>query len=520
MTTETYRVIGPPGTGKTEALRKTVEAWIARDGYAPEDIVLTSFTRASAAVLAGRIAVPRENIATLHALAYRALGSPPLAEKGDLAKRWNEGHQNNPEWQVDGGISSEDDGLTMPDAEVGLALRIYSLARMTMLPIAHPYFHQTRDFAEAWEDWKHETGSIDFADMLELALVEAPLLDKPVFIVDEAQDLVPMQWSLVKHWGSRVERLVVAGDPAQVLYSFVGARPDEILTPLEGEHLWPLVQSYRLPRAVQAHAERWLSRHSGPMMAGREYRPRAAEGAVSYSPATWRDPEAVVDAIEQDERDAMVLAPCAYMLQPVIAELRSRGIPFANKYRRSAGNWNPLASVTHRGGGGDTRKSTARMIAAFVDDGEPAEWLPLVRANTFLLRSAKKMIEEGGEPVEGLLRPEHRDAFAARDLRWLQGRMLAEYARAAEYAVEVIQRNGTAVLKQEPRVTIGTFHSVKGGESRRVFLFPDLSFAGSAERYASTAGADAAIRLGYVGLTRASEDLVLCEAADPDRSLW
>ena len=326
-------------------------AWIDRDGYAPEDIVLTSFTRSAAAVLAGRIDVPRENIATLHALAYRAIGKPPLAEKGDLAKRWDEAHAHMPAWQVGGGIADENDGLALPDAETGAQLRLYSLARSKMLPSAHPLFELTREFRTAWEDWKRETGSVDFVDMLDLALCEAPLLDKPVFIVDEAQDLVPLQYLLVKHWASRVERLVVAGDPAQVLYQFAGARPDDILEPLEGERLWPQTQSYRLPRAVHDHAERWLARHSGRMMEGREYAARDAEGSVTSLAATWRRPEAVVDAIQSalpglgpGTAGCMVLAPCAYMLQPTIALLREHGIPFGNRWRRSNGAWNPLSA--------------------------------------------------------------------------------------------------------------------------------------------------------------------------------
>ena len=71
--TENYRILGPPGTGKTQAIRDTVALWTERDGYAPEDFVLTSYTRSAAAVLRGRVPVPDEQVVTLHALAYRAL---------------------------------------------------------------------------------------------------------------------------------------------------------------------------------------------------------------------------------------------------------------------------------------------------------------------------------------------------------------------------------------------------------------------------------------------------------------
>ena len=44
-----YRVIGPPGAGKTTWVKNEVAARVAK-GYAPTDIVLTSFTKAAAVV--------------------------------------------------------------------------------------------------------------------------------------------------------------------------------------------------------------------------------------------------------------------------------------------------------------------------------------------------------------------------------------------------------------------------------------------------------------------------------------
>ena len=52
---------------------------------------------------------------------------------------------------------------------------------------------------------------------------------------------------------------------------------------------------------------------------------------------------------------------------------------------------------------------------------------------------------------------------------------------------------------------------MKGGEADVVFVFPDVSTSG-AEEMESTEGRDAAIRLGYVAMTRAREELVLCAA--------
>lgn len=510
-----------------------MQAWVERDGYTPDDIVLTSLTRAAAAVLAGRVPVPRENIATLHALAYRALGSPPIAEIGDLAAIWNREHASLPSWQIGAGTVDvdEDAGFAPPDAELGEQMRLYSLARNRLAPYGHPLWALTTAFAREWEAFKTETGSLDFTGMLEQAATFIDALPQPVLIVDEAQDLVPLQWVLARQWGARAERFLVAGDAGQQLYGFAGARPDDLLAPLDAaETVYHLAQSYRLPPAIAGHAERLLRRHSGPLTDGREYRPdtRRGEGLVRPLAATWRRPEAVVEAVQRRLADTpyeagegptvMVLAACAYMLAPTVRALREAGVPFHNPMRRANGAWNPLGSVARHVEG---KRSTARMVAAYAA-GEPyGEWIDLLRADVFLLRSAKKLLAgDASADFDAVVRPEHRDALAAHDLGWLLGHLLAQYRGPAEYAASVVRRSGPEAITQPPRVVIGTGHSVKGGESRMVICYPDMSASGMNEAHASQEGADAAVRLAYVCWTRASEELVLCDAADPRGALW
>jgi superfamily I DNA/RNA helicase len=67
-------------------------------------------------------------------------------------------------------------------------------------------------------------------------------------------------------------------------------------------------------------------------------------------------------------------------------------------------------------------------------------------------------------------------------------------------------------LRNPPRVTVGTIHSVKGGEADVVYLFPDLSRAAWQQMRNSQEGMDSAVRVGYVGATRAREQLVIGSA--------
>ena len=75
-------------------------------------------------------------------------------------------------------------------------------------------------------------------------------------------------------------------------------------------------------------------------------------------------------------------------------------------------------------------------------------------------------------------------------------------------ALRVVDRTSSgAELKREPKITLGTIHSVKGGECDTVVVFPDLSLAGYAEW---SRDRDSITRLFYVAFTRASKRVILC----------
>lgn len=119
-------------------------------------------------------------------------------------------------------------------------------------------------------------GTIDFNDQLYMPVMfPCPKDPHDLVIVDEAQDLSPIQHKLIR----KVYRshLVAAGDPYQAIYGFRGAMEDSMsrLTEDYALHTMPLTVSFRCPRAVIAEAQRYV-----PHIEAREGAP---EGIVDHA---------------------------------------------------------------------------------------------------------------------------------------------------------------------------------------------------------------------------------------------
>ncbi len=487
-------------------------------------MLLTSLTRAAAAELAGReTAIPKDNLGTLHSLCWRALDKRPIAET--KIKDWNEAH---PGLAISGEATIDDTDVPLLSSQGDKLLARYNHLRHWQVPVTG-WPSQVVEFAQLWRQWKWDAEGgplFDFTDLLEMAINNLPHAPgKPdVLMGDECQDWSRLEASVMRQWGATTESFVLVGDPDQAIYAWRGADPHIFQMPVvPDEQVLVLRQSYRVPRAVAEYADRWIRQVSDRLPI--QWDGRDAEGEVSRLASYIKSPDLAIETACReldDGRSVMILTTCSFMLAKILGQLREQGVPFGNRYRVKRGDWNPLA---------EHGMTAARRLLAFVEYStkETAKmlqgWSEHCRSEGLFRRGGKARLKELEQVDQQTLRELFADeatwqAALSGDVNWYLGHLLASKVGLYIYPARVLERKGRDHLRRKPRLTVGTIHSVKGGEADVVILFPDLSLAGMRQWITPGEGRDEIVRQIYVGMTRAREKLYLCQVSSGVGVQW
>ncbi len=541
---EVYRLHGPPGTGKTQALSRV---WIPRaaEKVGRRAVCVCSLTRAAAAEIGGRADLPAEQVGTVHSFAFRALArAMPQGQRLKIAtgaavmKDWAKFAPNLPMdlARLSNDAPFERGGKTRAD-------RLFAkmeVMRQRMVPI-ESWPPTLVGFRDRWCAFKADRGLLDFTDLIEQALerdLSHPLSPRAL-MVDEAQDVSRLEMSLIRRWAEKCEILVLVGDGDQAIYQWRGADADVFagLDVPEGHDRY-LRQSYRVPVAPHALARAVIRGVRGARHAV-DYEPKDEPGLVRRSTIRHANPGALLHSIAEDVeagcRSVMLLATCGYMLNASLFQLRRAGVPFHNPYRRDNGAWNPL-----RGGASRLAAFLGAIHPHLTEQPRPWTWAEFARWSEHLAAEGtirygmKGLIQTkaGETPDDSIPREDLAPFFepvawaelaeAAASLdpsSWLRSRILKSKWSLFEYAFRVEKKQGPRALLAEPRVVVGTIHSVKGGEADSVYVFPDLSQAGQADWFTDE-GHDGILRTIYVGVTRTRDRLTLCSPSGEGRVPW
>jgi DNA helicase-2/ATP-dependent DNA helicase PcrA len=504
------------GTGKTRAITHRIAYGVASGVYPPGRVMALTFTSRAAGELRSRLrqlGAGGVSARTFHASALSQLsffwpqvvgGSMPrlIDSKARLLAHAAET------------IKLKIDTATLRDTAAEIEWRKVSRLSIAQYAVAAEKrslppaltVQKAVDLQQAYENVKDERRQLDFEDVLlaTAGMIESePRVAQQVreqyrfFVVDEYQDVSPLQHDLLQLWLGNRNDLCVVGDASQTIYSFAGASPQYLLgfgSTHQDAVVVRLEQNYRSTPAIVESANRLMRGRPGAL---------TLHAVASTGPS--RPP--AITAYENDHREARATA------QAIAAEIEAGVKPedIAILYRINV--------------------QAAAIEAALEDAGVPF----LLRGGTrfFDLREIKEaiMMLKGaslsivGEPlfktVSDVLRslgwtqeaPETRGAV--RD-RWdsLNALMaLAEESHPSttlkEFVAELLERQQGQHEPNRSAVTLATLHSAKGLEWESVYLV-GLSEGLVPISYATTREAiEEERRLLYVGVTRARRKLTL-----------
>lgn len=525
-----FRVVGPPGTGKTTFVARQCQLAVKEHGA--EGVLVASLTRAAAQEAAGRnTGLARGQIGTVHAILYRALGRPKILTKADVTI-WNAEH---PDYAMTpGGVDLDDNSETRRDGDRrgDDMVRRCDMLRARAVP-REQWPNDALAFDALWSGFKAEGDICDFTDLIERGLdaFEAAPGNPGAIFIDEAQDLCRLELNLFERWATNCETAVLVGDEAQALYSWRGAAQEV----LAGSIHKVLDQSYRVPAAIHRLAMR-IIRATGSWREEVVYQPRReseepdspfVEGECKRAAGiTWRRPEKALElalAAEAEGKSLMILATCDYLLGPTKKALADAGIPWHNPF---SNRYNPIS---------EEGRASIEAAAYLGKPGSTGLSAPQLKSLVKLLRSDDNVgVRHGGKAAIGrlgdgipqidvakaMLRWLGEETFSAidrGDLEWVLAHAPDQVSQGTKMAIRVALRRGIGALTQRPHVILGTIHSVKGGEAERVLIYPDLSPQGYRQLgIPGWDGKQSIFRTFYVGATRAREQLLI---ADPHNQL-
>jgi DNA helicase-2/ATP-dependent DNA helicase PcrA len=360
-----------------------------------------------------------------------------------------------------------------------------------------------------YEEVKRSQARMDMEDVLLLTagmLAEEERVAAQVraqykwFVVDEFQDVSPIQSALLDLWLGGRDEICVVGDPAQTIYSFAGADASylrDFPRKFPGTTSVELSRNYRSSPQVVDTANAVLAGSGSTSVRLRAQRPAGPE--VRYAPAADEvaEAEAVADSIGALLADGVPASEIAVLFrinaqsEAFEEALASRGLPYVV---RGAARFFDRPEVK--------QAVTLLRGATRTDDGS-ATVVDLVRAT---------LAGMGWTAEAPTTRGQTRD-------RWESLQALMTMAEEAgelsptDFLADLDRRAAEQHAPAAGGVTLSTLHAAKGLEWDAVFLAGMHDGAMPLTHATSDAEIEEERRLLYVGMTRAREHLVLSWAA-------
>ena len=487
-------ILGPPGTGKTEYLLRRVEEELAND-IQPQEIGYFSYTKKAAREARDRALVKFPHLdkkhfkyfRTLHSLAFQELGLSTKDVMRDV---------NYKELSQILGIklkntnSRSNDGLAIQDEPYS---QIIDLARVRNVSLREQFnisghldggWLKLKYIADGIEEYKKERNLFEFTDMIVKFNNQEICPELKVLIIDEAQDLAPIQWTMAKKLIAYAGKTYVAGDDDQSIYRWAGVDPDDLIN-LDGDR-YILDQSWRVPRKIHDAATTLIKRVKNRIP--KIWNSKSDEGVIKYHSTPFDT--------NLHEGQWLVLGRDRYTLDRVENEMRARGFFFSRLY-----NGESVPSVSRK---------RLNAINAWTDLTMRDKEIELDRVRTiYHYLEVNKQVKHGFKTMPNAsddilytydMLEKDFGLLVPKDKIW--HKVLDFPLSEKVYIISLLRRKEN--LNRAPRITLSTIHGSKGGEADNVMLLTELPRVIDENYFQNK---DDERRVFYVGMTRAKKEL-------------
>jgi superfamily I DNA/RNA helicase len=471
-----YKVVGPPGTGKTRRLLNEVQKYVDK-GVPLNRIGYFAFTRKAAGEARDRFLKIKTELTkkdikyfqTLHSLAFNRLGLKEenvmqdlnykaIGDTCGIQIKYASYETNN--WN--GIFSSDSEYLGL----INLA-RVKQISVLEQLDLNEHLSRIERDKLDAIDkeikNYKKIYNLIDFTDMIQKFLDTNDTPEFDVIFVDEAQDLSLIQWSMI----NKIEQdtgcdVWVAGDDDQAIFGWAGADVDSFIN-YNAEEI-PLTKSERVPSSIQKIALDVINRIQDNRI-DKKYFPKSELGEI-YERYKISD-------IDMTTGDWLILTRTKSILKSVPTYLKKKGLFFNTAQGNSIG------------------KSLYEDIQYW---SQLQKRIPLPDIQ---VQRIKERIKDSMNL----------------SLQWYDAFDNVSDSQITYMRLLLLNHEDPT---KEARIKVSTIHGAKGGEATNVVLFLNETANTIKGAKKSTAKQDEEYRVWYVGITRTMKNLYLIKS--PNKS--
>lgn len=337
-------VVAGAGSGKTRVLTERIAHLIEHEHVSPYEILCWTFTRKAAsemrARLVDRIGVQAHRITmgTMHAVALQM-----LRRFGELA-----GYK--PANLTVYGAWEEEFLLKEVAREIGFLKKSWKVPKKDVDRAFSDYYE--RGIEPGADDpcrplFTHfltrcvENNALTYGGLLIALKRLIPAITTYLrirhILVDEVQDIDPLQWSIINDMCSAFSAtLFVVGDVDQSIYSFRGAVPEYLVAHQREFDVFHLETNYRSYTEIVEASNR-LIRHNAQRIYKTMRAARASGGPSRVIVEKGLDSAALSDLLTQHIGESIVvLARVHALLKKLSNELTDRGVPHTYVGRKSA----------------------------------------------------------------------------------------------------------------------------------------------------------------------------------------